>query len=628
MPIAAQPLVPTDGHELNVIAIGRVSTVHQDAENIEASYRYVEEFISRLYQGPLKLTLLGEQASGMITDRQSIRAAEQMIATGQVDLVIAEDLARIYRNPRFQYDFVQNAVDMHVRVICPGDNLDTADENWEVALGAAALRHGLYIPDTRRRVRRTATHSFHKGGMVLKVRYGYRKLSRQDSESGQFGPKDLRIAKRPECTAVIREMMQRVMRGDTFAAIARWLNSEGIDPGPYVASRSWTAAIVVALLESPILSGTRTFRNTICRPVFRTGRHKSTKNSAPDTDYRPELAHLGSEEHARLRAEIAARRDALRSSRTRPSGRKGIARKRSIWPGQSATCGICGGTLYYAGKHLICKNALGRSPRRCWNRVQVPAELTRQRVMTWLADYLTQSPSLHKAIAKSVRDLLDCGHDGSRRRKGQLVREIADLERKSKNLSQAIEEGGQLHSLIDRLRLVDDQIKAARTESRRFDEVVSQETETRIEDDLPVTLTKLAGTSFEFADFLRRLFSSFTVHPVQALDTPLIRPRGILTFRPDSVLDGSADPATVNDVRVEVDLFDAPVHIRHLARCVAAKQDNPTWSLKKIATELALNLMTVKRALDYARRMAGAGLETPYRELQARPSKASRWQLR
>ena len=171
------PLVPKDPSVgLNVLVIGRISTVHQDVENIEASYRYVQDYLQKIYGGPMNIRLLGEQASGMLTDRATIREAESLVAGGKIDLVIAEDLARIYRNPRYQYDFVQNAVDTRTRVICIGDNLDTADENWEITMGAASLRHGLHIPDTRRRVRRTATHAFHKGGMVQKVKYGYRKL--------------------------------------------------------------------------------------------------------------------------------------------------------------------------------------------------------------------------------------------------------------------------------------------------------------------------------------------------------------------------------------------------------------------------------------------------------------------
>ena len=62
----------------------------------------------------------------------------------------------------------------------------------------AAYRHGMHIPDTRRRVRRTASHAFEHGGMVGKIRYGYRKLTPEEADSGTFGPKGLRLARVPD----------------------------------------------------------------------------------------------------------------------------------------------------------------------------------------------------------------------------------------------------------------------------------------------------------------------------------------------------------------------------------------------------------------------------------------------
>src|ERR1700683_805794 len=46
------PLRPknVDG-KLRVIVVGRVSTEHQDTENIRASFRFVEEHLTRLYHG-------------------------------------------------------------------------------------------------------------------------------------------------------------------------------------------------------------------------------------------------------------------------------------------------------------------------------------------------------------------------------------------------------------------------------------------------------------------------------------------------------------------------------------------------------------------------------------------------
>ncbi len=291
-----------------VLMIGRISTLGQAETNIDASYEYVQEYLNRLYSGRPNIKRLGERASGMLVDRPTIRKAEELIASGQVDLVLAEDLSRIYRNPRHQYDFVQNAVDAQTRVICPGDNLDTSDDNWEVAMGTATLRHGLHIPDTRRRVRRTAIHSFHGGGMVQKVKFGYRKLTVEQAASGEYGPAGLRLAKLPEHTPIIREMKDRLLRGDSYEEIAGWLTIEDIEPGPYVTSGRWSARLVTNLLADPILAGTRTHGDTICVPIFRTGKHRALPNPEPETKFYPSLAHLTPEEHAEVRAEIERRR--------------------------------------------------------------------------------------------------------------------------------------------------------------------------------------------------------------------------------------------------------------------------------------------------------------------------------
>ena len=58
----SSPLRPrSPGGKLFVVAIGRISTVHQNHENIEASYRYVREYLGKVYDGPIDLRLLGEQ---------------------------------------------------------------------------------------------------------------------------------------------------------------------------------------------------------------------------------------------------------------------------------------------------------------------------------------------------------------------------------------------------------------------------------------------------------------------------------------------------------------------------------------------------------------------------------------
>ena len=637
MPLVATPLVPKDlGGPLNVVAMGRISTVHQDIENIEASHRYIQDYLSHIYQGPIHITLLGEQASGMLTDRATIREAEELVASGKVDLMIAEDLARIYRNPRHQYRFVQDCVDQGTRVICVGDNLDTSDENWEITMGAAALRHGLHIPDTRRRVRRTATHSFHKGGMVQKVRYGYRRLSKEESASGLLGPKDLRVARRQECTPILREMMDRVMRGDPYAAIADWLEAEGIEAGPYVDGGRWTARLVVELLDDPILSGTRTFRDTICRPIFSTGKHRPVKNSEPETEHCPELAHLSAEEHEALRLEIARRR-AVRVAKTgsQPK-RRGIPRSRTLWPGQVAVCGACGGPMYYSGKHLRCKNSVPRFGGLCWNHVQVPADMARKRICDWLADFLSGEAPLRQAMVEVVWEELDRPRRRAIRNQPDVGRDIAALERQAANLAAAIAEGGQLKTLVHRLEAVEAALEKARAARAEFEEGIEDKesgpSKQQVAESLAESLYRLAGSSFEFAGVLRRVLPQFVIRPVQALDSGQIRPRVRLTFCPSGILDTAksrtAELHAQENTSIILDLFEPPMHIAQLQPCLAAKAAHPELSLKGIAAILGINHMTVKRAFDYASLMQRTGTSELYREVHEAPSGASRWRQR
>ena len=74
------------GEPLRVLIIGRISTPHQRQESIEASYEFVEKFLKQAYDGPLLITRLGEQASGMVADRRTIREAEDLIVEGRVDI--------------------------------------------------------------------------------------------------------------------------------------------------------------------------------------------------------------------------------------------------------------------------------------------------------------------------------------------------------------------------------------------------------------------------------------------------------------------------------------------------------------------------------------------------------------
>lgn len=622
------PLVPKNPNgPLKVILIGRVSTIHQDKENIEASFRYDLAFLHANYSGISEIKCMGEQASGMLAGRATIVEACNLIESEQWDLVLVEDLSRIFRNPRFQWAFLQDCVDHLTRVICIADNIDTADPNWEANAHTATLRHGLAVPDARRRVRRTADHAFARGGMVFNVKYGYRKLTKEEADSGDFGPKGLRIAIRPECTPIIRAMRARILRGDSCDSIAAWLQEEGVETAPKVRSSRWSGKLVADLLRDPILCGVRRFKRTICIQVYRTGKYRRAKNpEGPEESYYQELQHMTKDEHS----EMLTAMDARSRGATSPSGPANPLWRRprsdSFWPGQHPTCAICGGRLYRYGRNLRCKNTVSKGPKTCWFHGLVSIKMVHEKVLRWLLRSLKDHPGAHNALITAAVQEFERARRRNKRSSADLAKRIADLESQARLLANAIAKGGELEALVDKSREVASALTKARAdlaacesdEADTTDFVTHEEVAARLDQ----VVFHLANSSFEFAQFMRRLIPKFVVQPVQQLDCGLVRSRAIIVMRPDA---WASEGESTEEISVEIDLFEPPVHIRYLQPCVDIKESDPNATLDQIAAALQINRMTVKRALAYHRLMIDSGLTEPYRVINEKPQSASRW---
>jgi DNA invertase Pin-like site-specific DNA recombinase len=639
------PLIPKDPNgPLRVLEIGRVSTTHQNIENIAASYADVERFLKTIYTDPMEIKQFGEQGSGMLTERESILEALEEIKTGMWDLVITEDISRPYRNPEYQIAFVHTCVDHDTRLIAVGDNLDTADENWQAALSMAVARHSMHGPDTIRRVKRTATYSFHRGGMTLKVKYGYRKLTKEEAASGQFSPKDLRITKVADCTPIIMEMRRRVMNGATYVAVAEWLTAEEISPWTYVTTKKWTGKLVRELLRDPILSGMRTFRDVVHKIVLKTGKHKRRPNpEGPETDFVAELAHMTREEQEALWDVMDARGEGFGPAKGRDNPLYNRARSKSLFPAQLARCGICGGLMYRSlNDQLRCQHSNKRLGETCWNHLQVHCCQARDKILPWLLLQLKRFPDIQKALLDAA--WLEYQYENRKLTSTlkAIDKRITNLTCQARNITTAIEEGGKIKSLVIRLKELERQIKAAEKEHEAT--IVSQQvgvhyaTRDEMAKHLDQAVLDLARTSFEFADLMRRVFIKFDIIPVQDLTTGQVHPRAKLVVRLANLARrgtagqvGTTEPA---DLETTIDLFDSPVHIKHMPTCVQMKREHPELSLKKIAfklkndSKLQISYMTVKRAFDYFREMERQGLTDPYRVLETKPEYASRWKRR
>ena len=159
------PLAPRDGHTLKVLGIARISTEHQDALSLgdqEALYR---QWLAQHAGPPFALTMIAGRGSGECLDREEARRARAEVETGSYDLVIAEDLGRIFRRAHALL-FCELCEDYGTRLVAINDNVDTGQDGWRVLAGFASMRHELYNADTSKRIRRSLRNRFQQGGVV------------------------------------------------------------------------------------------------------------------------------------------------------------------------------------------------------------------------------------------------------------------------------------------------------------------------------------------------------------------------------------------------------------------------------------------------------------------------------
>lgn len=437
--------------------------------------------------------------------------------------------------------------------------------------------------------------------VVTKVKCGYLKLTDEKAASGQFGPVGLKIAKDANFTAVFHEIRQQLLQKKSLNEVAASLNEQKVPVGSYATNKFWTGRLLEKLMRTPLLQG-----------LLGTG----TKRS-----YHAELAHFTQAEQEELWRELDSRN--RRRPAEQPHRRLGVSRSDTLWPARGILCSICEEPLWWvSATQLKCRNARPGSRTPCWNQVLVPAPLLRQKLFPPLVALLRHHPQI-------LSDLIDAawtefpGTSHHVHRDLQMIDEqLAELRQQGSRLVDAIAKMPDSTALLEQL---------GRTESelRRLNELrdaaqlnladpvgISRED---IAASLADVLTELSTTSYVFGDHLRSMFSGLMVYPVQALDSPQVRPR--VVFRMPQIATISATPGDL-----VIDAFEPPDYIKHATACARFQSENPyLGTCHVIGEHLGIHKLTVSRALRYAEVMRQHQTTDPYVVLTQPPAKASRW---
>ena len=290
------PLAPRNGRVLRAVGITRISTLNQDVKSLADQQALLRKWVEDRYDGPVEWTFIEGQGSGECLDREQVAEAEELVASGQVDLVAMEDLSRHMRRVHAVL-FCEQCEDADTRLIAINDGIDTC-KDWRLHAFFAAMKHEQSNKDTSLRIKRTLRNRFVQGGVIQFTVFGYIKPpgAKNDGE----------LQKDPAAEAIMKEWFERLDCGETFSEIADWLNFLGVPTGPFCRSERWTCAMVGRITRNTILKGVRQRNRKEAKRYNKTGKHKSVNAKPEDLLERfcPHLAFFEAAYYDRVLAKV------------------------------------------------------------------------------------------------------------------------------------------------------------------------------------------------------------------------------------------------------------------------------------------------------------------------------------
>jgi DNA invertase Pin-like site-specific DNA recombinase len=612
------PLAPRRPGPLIVLGIARISTDHQDQLSLADQEALYRRWLDRHAPGGYALTMIAGRGSGELLDRAEVEQAVRSVETGRFDLVLCEDLGRAMRRVHAIL-FCELCEDTGTRLIAILDQLDTARPDWRILAGFASMRHEMYNRDTAERIRRSLRHRFERGGVVQTLPYGY--VKPPDAKS------DADVSKDPAAEPVYAEVFRRLEDGATYAEVADWLNGEGVPTGEWARNEGWDGRMVSRVVHNPILKGVRRRNERTSKRVNKTGRRKSVKAPPADRVYRvvPHLAFVDAARYDRLIAKLAERNGACARGRAAGAadGRAGVPKKRTVWPGQHAACGVCGRLMYWGGHgqkgRMMCSGARDYA---CWNAATCDGSEAGRRLAAAVLAAVENLPGFDADFLARVRAAAAARQTARAEELRRLDREAAEADKELNNLLDAVAQMGGSAALRGRLAAAE--ARAAKLAAERADRLARP-------DDVPdlppveerkamarAAVGRLAFDDPEFGRLMKQIVPRVVLLPHRARDDGPVVLRAVLTVNVAPLL-GPAGGVVGDQLACEVtaDLFDPPQRVACRERVVALRAGGATE--RAAAGALGLTVTAAQRAMALDRAMRAAGTADPYAPLTAPP---------
>jgi DNA invertase Pin-like site-specific DNA recombinase len=258
--------------------------------------------------------------------------------------------------------------------------------------------------------------------------------------------------------AVVRRIFELYDSGLGLKRIAKLLTLEHA-PAPKSVRRidgltplnAWAPSTVRTVLAREIYRGELVWNKTRKRTVW----GKVNQRPRPEGEWmRTQVEHLRIVSDS-LWFRVAARRrevegKALRFASGRISGRPPKYATRNLLAG-IASCGVCGGGLVVETAprkgHRVAEYVCGRRRRNgaCANTLHMAVETVNEAVLQAIEEHALTPEAIERVIRLTERD-------DAQEQQESLTRQVRDVERRIARLLLAIEEGGDVASLVGKLR--------------------------------------------------------------------------------------------------------------------------------------------------------------------------------
>jgi DNA invertase Pin-like site-specific DNA recombinase len=647
MNLREQLAIPAD-RPLGVLIHTRYSTDEQSQSSIDGQINACQRFLAcnlpRDYRPEqLNVEIIREpEISGEIFDRPGINQVWAGIKQRRWDVILAEESSRLYRHMTFASQFFDTAVDAGIRVICPTDFIDTADEDWPERLHAALGHHGRANHFTRRRIKRAQESRWLSGAAMGPLAIGYKRRPSIPATATEPARGPFFDFIDDEAKAIVVEIFERAANDEPPWAIADWLTSIKFTKAKNSQKPEWTAGNVISLLRRPIYRGEEVFRTKYAKRELRTGRSKLVLNAkdAVLTRKSEHLRMISDWLWYRANAAIDRRCTRLHHKRGAEHPLAGKPRDSRKLLSTLFVCGICGGPMHAEGRNEGGYRCANSKRYGCWNRATCLRHQAHPAILREVVDALMSVAGVRDLLVARIQQLHATGGDIAAEQRS-LESEARRLTASIENIGLAIERGGSsIESLAERLAGREQELKLVRS---RLAELSSREHQRQ---QLPSPAELLGHLESLRVDLLtgdRRaavILRSLLDGPIRAVpyqqfgsDKVVLRAEFELTLTngfPASIADsakhavmGAAEGISLARRPVVVDLFEVSAVPRHAVEAHALQKTG--MSLSKLGEALGISKRLAGLAARTGAAMAARGLTDPFVRLTARPEKVSRW---